>query len=51
MHAKKAKKIQAGGSRDNLEGYLYEFSFKKKFPRNTRLNELLLILSDMLIDQ
>jgi hypothetical protein len=51
MHAKKAKKIQAGGSRDNLEGYLYEFSFKKKFPRNTRLNELILILSDMLIDQ
>jgi transposase-like protein len=49
-HAKKALRKQNVSTRANLEGYLYEFVFKKKFSKNTRLNELILILSEMLID-
>jgi transposase-like protein len=51
MHAKKSKRYRSGGSRDDLEGYLYEFIFKKKFPRKTRLNRLIIILSEMLSEQ
>jgi hypothetical protein len=47
MHAKKGLRNQNGGSSANLEGYLYEFLFKKKFVKDTRLNELIIILADM----
>jgi hypothetical protein len=47
---RKRKKIQAGGLRENYEGYFSE-SFLIKITRNTRLKELIVILSDMVIDQ
>jgi hypothetical protein len=51
MHAKRSKRYRSGGSRDDLEGYLYEFIFKKKFSRKPRLNELIIIPSEMLSEQ
>ena len=50
MHAKKELNNKYGVSSSSLEGYLYEFMFKKKFPREKRFNELILIFSRIPFD-
>jgi transposase-like protein len=47
-HSKRASRNQCGVKKNDLEGLLYEFAFKKKFPRHKRVNQLIIIFSDML---
>ncbi|KCZ80334.1 hypothetical protein H312_02271, partial [Anncaliia algerae PRA339] len=44
LHAKNKLKRQYGTRREMLEGYLYEFMFKRKYEKNKRLKQLIIIL-------
>lgn len=45
LHTKRFLRQQFGTARNQLEGYLYEFMFKKKFPeKSKRLNNFILVL-------
>jgi len=44
LHAKKQLKVQHGTKMEFMNGYLYEFIFKKKFKKKERINHLILML-------